>query len=697
MTWPQSHPARIARIVFLFLFLFLFLSLSPAVTALALQPGPAAAAEPPLEITGSVSLDPKRTYGPIVIKSSNITIDGRGASLIGAREGSPKNFKGVGVSANHVSNVTLKNLKVRGWETGIEVRDGSGWLIENCDVSDNFHDPDFGWGENGMRGGIVLRGVSRSTIRENKANRVWDGCVLVDCTDNQLESNDFSHTSNTCLRLWKSSRNRIENNNLSHGLRISPGEVHARDSAGVLIETGSNENRFAGNDCTHGGDGVFVRVLNGWVSTGNVFERNDVSFANNNGFEAWSPRNTYLGNRANHCSYGFWLGASDQTRLEGNEASFNGDPKGFHNSPHLPDQGHAGIVFMFGPSSHTVVRGNTCRGNHGAGIALVGDLDAAGPKWKAYHWIIEQNRLIDNRWGVYMKHADWVTVACNVFENDVQGDVRDDGGVTRLTRGTSVPGVDLPPRAVLAGPTEVKAGTRARFDATRSRDPRARPLKYFWDLGDGTSSEQPVVEHVFRTPGFHRLGLTVSNGVLSDLAWRDLYVVDDAPELGTEGQSALWSWSDPDSRVKFVDDHDTKIQGGTAIRAEVGPYGGGRVNLLYPTSRQARVPVKNDSRLNFWIKALNENLPAWQGPNPVVTLYQADGRSATLTPKTDLMSRRMNNEEREGWSRFEIPIAGDDDWTRDGAEIGTLDALSIGFDSWGTPPLLIWIDGLSVR
>ena len=65
----------------------------------------------------------------------------------------------------------------------------------------------------------------------------------------------------------------IRENNLSYGLRIKPGEVHARDSTCVLIESGSNDNRFLDNDCTHGGDGVFIRVLNGWVSTGNVFER----------------------------------------------------------------------------------------------------------------------------------------------------------------------------------------------------------------------------------------------------------------------------------------------------------------------------------------------------------------------------------------------------------------------------------------
>jgi len=53
-------------------------------------------------------------------------------------------------------------------------------------------------------------------------------------------------------------------------------------------------NRFLANDFTHGGDGIFIRVLDHWCSTGNLFEGNDCSHANNNAVEAWSPGNTYV-------------------------------------------------------------------------------------------------------------------------------------------------------------------------------------------------------------------------------------------------------------------------------------------------------------------------------------------------------------------------------------------------------------------
>src|SRR4029079_18169711 len=125
--------------------------------------------------------------------------------------------------------------------TGLAVQDGEKWTIEGCNFSGNFHDPSFGWGENGRRGGIVLERVHQSAIRKCKANNVWDACVLVGCNDNTIEDNDFSRTSNTCLKLWTACRNQVRRNRLDHGIRIKPGEVHARDSCCVLLESGSND------------------------------------------------------------------------------------------------------------------------------------------------------------------------------------------------------------------------------------------------------------------------------------------------------------------------------------------------------------------------------------------------------------------------------------------------------------------------
>ena len=97
--------------------------------------------QPPWEIHQDTVLDPARTYGQIVIRASHITIDGRGARIVGATAGNPREFQGVAISAKGVSGVTLKNVRVQGWETGLKIADGRQWSIEDCDFSDNFHDP----------------------------------------------------------------------------------------------------------------------------------------------------------------------------------------------------------------------------------------------------------------------------------------------------------------------------------------------------------------------------------------------------------------------------------------------------------------------------------------------------------------------------------------------------------------------------
>ena len=668
----------------------------------------AAVAEPVLEVTSDISLDPQRTYGAIVVKKSGITIEGRGAWLVGAVAGTPKDFKGTAISAEGVSQVTLKNINAKGWETGLAVRDGEGWTVEGCDFSDNFHDPEFGWGENGRRGGIVLDRVRKSALKHNKANRVWDGCVLVDSEDNLLEGNDFSHTSNTCLKLWTASRNTIRGNVLSHGIRITPGEVHARDSTSVLIESGSDGNRFLDNDCTHGGDGIFIRVLNNWCSTGNYFEGNDCSYANNNAIECWAPGNEFVRNKANHSSYGFWMGGADHTRLIENEASFNGLPDGFHNSPHLPGNGHAGIVFMFGTSTHTLVRGNLCEGNNGAGIALIGDLDSKGAKWRATHWVIERNVLAANRWGLYAKHADWITVSGNHYRDSTARNVLLDGNVTRFSGSeTRIDPAARPPLAKLAGPTSVKAGNAAVWDASARSDPANGTLTFTWDVGDGLLRSGAKLEHTFERTGFHRVGLNVSNGVLTEPAWRDVYVTRDVIETGTEGDAANWSIEDfndrtrsaqQTSRAAFTDETADRLAGQSALRVVIQPYAGFRAALTYPKSGDATWPLAGKTKLVFWLKAINADVTGWQG-GPFIVIHGDGGQRCHIEPRAgrDLMRETDYSEAREGWRLFEIPLRGDAHWQSDGDLPETARAVSLAFDSWGGPTLRFWIDGLALE
>lgn len=643
----------------------------------------------------------------LVVRASHVTIDGNGATLQGP--GNADNLKsleaaGVGVLLEGCENVTIRNLKARGFATGLLARNARALLVEDCDFSDNYHNPKHGWGELPPRGGLRFERVRQSVVRHTKANRVWDGLHLVESDENLIEENDFAHCSNTCAKLWRASRNRFLRNNLSYGIRIdrAAGEVHARDSTSVLIESGSDDNYWFRNDITQGGDGIFIRVLNGWVSRGNVFVENDTSYANNNCIESWSPGNTYLRNKANHGSYGFWLGGSDQTVLIGNEAAFNGQTNGNHNAPE-PGFGHGGIVIVGGPSSHTVIAGNWSHHNNGGGIVFRGDVATKGARWRTHHWIVQQNRLEENRWGLWGRWGDEVWLAHNTATNNAAGNYLAD--VTNLHEATNDPAVTRPPHAELLGPARAVVGTPVRFDARASRDSGGRSLKFRWTAGDFTS-DQPAFEHIFTKPGFYRLGLTVDNGVLADLAWRDLIVTEPVQEeISTEGQAAQWGFElegngNGRGRITFAEDADAVV-GKTSLRFTPDPYPGLYATAIFPRGRNADWDFSGKTRVHFWIRATNPNLPGFQNPGPVLWLYGRDGTVKIEPAKgRNLFSDLPFSEARWTWLPVEVPLRANDGWTRQ--DSGSIDlrhvlALGIALDSWGGDPFTIWIDGLAVE
>lgn len=657
-------------------------------------------------VTNNLVLEPGQHSARLIVRADHTLIDGNGATLVGPGQiGDSKSLEaaGVGILIDGATGVTVKNIRVRGFATGLWIREARAVSVTESDFSDNYHNPAHGWGELPARGGIRCEGVRNSVFRHNRANRVWDGIHLINSDDNLVADNDFSHCSNTAAKLWKSSRNKFLDNNLSYGIRIDreAGEVHARDSTCVLIETGSNDNYWHRNDITHGGDGVFIRPLNRWVSRGNVFIENDTSYANNNCVESWSPGNTFIRNKANYGSYGFWLGGSDQTVLIGNEAAFNGLTNGNHNAPE-PGFRHGGIVIVGGPSSHTLIAGNDLHDNNGAGIAFRGDAGSQGRKWRTEHWVIQQNRIANNRFGIWGRWADAILLAANVLTNNSQGnDITNAANLVELPNQTAI---GTAPVAEIVGPETVLVGQSARFDATSSHDAGRRQLSFRWWL-DGAVGSEAVLDHVFDRPGFHRLGLTVDNGSLAGLAWRDLVVVQPvARELGTEGQAKDWRFefeNDNGSGRVLCEDDPNGIFGNQCLRFAPNPYPGAYATAIFPKTRDANWNFTGRKHVRFWIRALNPNLPGFQNAGPVVRLLGRDGQ-IEFKPAEDanLLNDPPFSEARWLGMPVVIPLDGDEHWQRNvtgQVSLDRIDAVSLSLDSWGGDPFTVWLDGLTVE
>ena len=247
---------------------------------------------------------------------SGVTLDGEGAG-------------GVGIRVHDCDDVTIENGVITGFHYGIQAHNVSNLNIRGCVVSDNTNPTDAGWlpdtvapVEEGFGGGIHLYKVRHSVIENNQLNNNFNGVSLVRSEHNVIGGNHASYCGNVGIYLLKSSHNQVLHNLAEHCIRYTDRFwCDTADSAGILLEDGSNHNRIVGNSLRYSGDGFFIRAPhNREPSNHNFISGNDGSYSPNNAFEAvFSSENVFEDNVANYSNYGFWLGYSTNTTVKGNE------------------------------------------------------------------------------------------------------------------------------------------------------------------------------------------------------------------------------------------------------------------------------------------------------------------------------------------------------------------------------------------
>jgi parallel beta-helix repeat protein len=680
---------------------------------------------PGMFITENVIFEPGvydfREADGIIIGADNITIDGNGSVITGGtrrikekdkiekshdefsydKDNMKSNdcelgFYGIGIKSEGHSNVVIRNLKVQGFDIGLFAKDGAGWTVQGNDFSDNFTDPDWGWDDHGFHGGILFERIDDSLVIENKATNVWDGINLRYSNRNKIYRNDFSHVSDVCLKLWNACENEIMENDLSYGIRISPGEVHARDSSGVLIESGSNNNVFKKNDITYGGDGIFIRVLNGWMSMGNYFEENDCSFANNNAIEAWAPGNIYVRNKANNSSYGFWLGGSDDTLLLENEVAYNGT--NYSNAPE--SFGNAGIAVVNGSGSHFKVIGNYIHDNNGPGLAIRYEED-----YPAYHWIIEKNIIKNNHdykmyrgHGIYIKNAKWIDFSGNEIMDNGGEAIFIDKNVSDVYFHDSFIEDKAPMAKLTVKGNSFNAGEEIELSALESTDPSGMKSSFRWDLDDGTLKSDSVVKHTYSLPGFYRVGLTVTNGSRCDMNYANIYINPLGKEIGTNENIKLWDVESDDPQAQVFNDDKYFVSGSSSIK--LSTLKGVNHILTYPRSRDLNLDLK-EKTVSFFIKFESDADTDWERKNkkPVVRLYSEENNYFEFMPEQAYLEQLFSQttEQKHEWKLLEFNLENPINWTVNKVGQPSFDSINyIRFIVGPSKSALsnFWLDGL---
>lgn len=280
----------------------------------------------------------------IRIEGNNITVDFGGAILQGSNNfKNPNQFYGLAILVKG-NNITIKNAFVKGYKVALMADGCKSLSIMHCDFSYNYrqhlqsswlsedvsdwmsyhHNENDEWLRYGA--GIYLKNCSQPKIQHNTITGGQCALMMVRCTNGLITDNDFSFNSAIGIGLYRSSFNKIIHNKLDFNVRgYSHGFYNrGQDSAGILVFEQCNDNVFAYNSVTHGGDGFFLWAGQTTMDNGsggcndNYIVQNDFSYAPTNGIEVTFSKNHIFYNTINECDHGIWGGYSWQTSIVAN-------------------------------------------------------------------------------------------------------------------------------------------------------------------------------------------------------------------------------------------------------------------------------------------------------------------------------------------------------------------------------------------
>lgn len=299
---------------------------------------------------GTYRVEAPERGAAITVRGDGIVVDFNGATLVGSDDPEqPDRFAGVAVLVEGGRNVTIRNLRVRGFKVGVLARNSPSLKIEHCDLSYNYRPRLFStrqkederdwlsfhrnesdqWLRYGA--GIYLRDCNWFDINHCVVTGGFNGLLISHGEGGKVWNNRFHFNSGVGLGLYAVSRTAIMHNILDFNVRGYSHGVYARgqDSAGVLVFEQSSNNLFAYNSATHGGDGFFLwagqtTMDSGWGgSNDNLLYANDFSHAAANGVEMTFSRNFVVNNRIDDSEHGIWGGYSADSLILCNSLSGN--------------------------------------------------------------------------------------------------------------------------------------------------------------------------------------------------------------------------------------------------------------------------------------------------------------------------------------------------------------------------------------
>ncbi len=229
---------------------------------------------------GTVIAD-ANTNGVLHLAADNLTVRfAEGSELRGAPADMPwDQLAGIGIRLDGHRGVTIENARVHGFFNGLVATRANLFTVAGGDFSDNYrqhlrstpqaedsadwlfphHNDEVKWRDE-YGGAVCVEESNGVTIRDVRVRRGQNGLVLDRVNHARVYDNDCSFLSGWGLALWRSSENTISRNAFDFCVRGHVEGVYNRgqDSAGILCFEQCNDNVFAENSATHGGDCFFA-------------------------------------------------------------------------------------------------------------------------------------------------------------------------------------------------------------------------------------------------------------------------------------------------------------------------------------------------------------------------------------------------------------------------------------------------------
>jgi parallel beta-helix repeat protein len=224
----------------------------------------------------------------LVVLRDNIVIDGQNFTI----HGNYSLSSGIGISLSARINVTIRNVAVTDFQTGINLENTSQSKVINCSITTNNWEigisltnstsniisnnavySDINYYSHSISG-IALENSSNNTISENRVIGSFYKGINLDLSNNNTLSVNSVTKSEYGIDLHLSSNNNLVGNTVSNTVSVISRGVYADDGTGIWLEVNSTHNRIHKNNIENNGEAM--RIWD-YSSNNTIYENNFIN------------------------------------------------------------------------------------------------------------------------------------------------------------------------------------------------------------------------------------------------------------------------------------------------------------------------------------------------------------------------------------------------------------------------------------